>query len=258
MAGLLLSSRQPDSLQQSPRQTDTRHTEPLETTPLQTNSRGYFRLHIVLTLFTGLVFAAPSVDVVANEAPESCECLWQGSFTDVAPTSDLVIVGEVAAVRGNAVDMSIEEISLGPDWLTDIRVWTKTGDYCRPPPDGFTPGSRWMLALKKITDLPEGGFDPSTPNQSFGRVGDYALSACGGYFLEVYGNTATGNLLPDMPRWAYDPKMTPVVIDLITSYLDGSLSIESLQKASREDPAARELLLDTKSFLRGQGPYLED
>ena len=176
----------------------------------------------------------------------------------MAPTSDLVIVGEVAAVRGNAVDMSIEEISLGPDWLTDIRVWTKTGDYCRPPPNGFTPGSRWMLALEKITDLPEGGFDPSTPNQSFGRVGDYALSACGGYFLEVYGNTATGNLLPDMPRWAYDPKMTPVVIDLITSYLDGSLSIESLQKASREDPAARELLLDTKSFLRGQGPYLED
>ncbi|MEK9927501.1 MAG: delta-aminolevulinic acid dehydratase [Halieaceae bacterium] len=258
MAGFFSSSRQPDSLQQILRQTNTLHTEPLETTPPHTRLREHRLLHTVLTLLAGLIFAAPSLDVVANEAPESCQCLWQGSFTDVAPTSDLVVVGEVAAVRGNAVDMSIEEISRGPDWLTDIRVWTKTGDYCRPPPDGFTPGSRWMLALEKITDLPEGGFDPSTPNQSFGRVGDYALSACGGYFLEVYGNTATGNLLPDMPRWAYDPKMNPVVIDLITSYLDGSLSIESLQKASREDPAARELLLDTKSFLRGQDPYLED
>lgn len=198
------------------------------------------------------------MSVVANEAPESCECLWQGSFTEVAPTSDLVIVGEVAAVRGNAVDMTIEQTSHGPDWLTDIRVWTKTGDYCRPPPERFPPGSRWMLALEKITALPEGGFDPSTPNQSFGRVGDYAVSACGGYFLEVYGNTATGNLLPDMPRWAYDPKMNPVLIDLISGYLDGSLPIESLQEASQEDPAARELLLDTKSFLRGQDPYPEN
>jgi hypothetical protein len=31
-----------------------------------------------------------------------------------------------------------------------------------------------------------------------------------------------------------------------------------LQEASQEDPAARELLLDTKSFLRGQDPYPED
>ena len=254
MEGLLLSSRQPDSLQQSPRQTNTPHTKPLETTPL----RVHRFLHTVLTLLAGLILPAPSLEVVANEAPDSCQCLWQGSFTEVAPTSNLVVVGEVAAVLGNAVDLNIEQISLGPDWLTTIRVWTKNGDYCRPPPEQFPPGSRWMLALEKITALPEGGFDPSTPNQSFGRVGDYALSACGGYFLEVYGNTATGNLLPDMPRWAYDPKMNPVLIDLISSYLDGSLPIESLQEASQEDPAARELLLDTKSFLRGQGPYLED
>ena len=258
MAGFFLSSRQPDSLQRSLRHTNTPHTKPLETTPLRTNLWEHCRLYTVLTVLVGLILAAPSVDVVANGAPESCQCLWQGSFTDVAPTSDLVVVGAVAAVRGNAVDIAIEQISLGPDWLNTIRVWTKTGDYCRPPPEKFPLGSRWMLALEKITALPEGGFDPSTPNQSFGRVGDYALSACGGYFLEVYGDTATGNLLPDMPRWAYDPKMNPVLIDLINSYLDGSLPIESLQEASQEDPAARELLLDTKSFLRGQDPYPED
>jgi len=258
VAGFFLPSRQPDSLQQNPRQTNPPQTGLLETTPLQKNSWGPRCLCRVLGLLTGLIFIAPSVDVVANEAPESCQCLWQGSFTEVAPTSDLVVVGEVATVRGNAVDVTVEQIPLGPDWLTAIRVWTKTGDYCRPPPERFPPGSRWMLALEKITALPEGGFDPSTPNQSFGRVGDYALSACGGYFLDVYGDTATGNLLPDMPRWAYDPKMNPVLIDLITSYLDGALTIERLQEASQEDPAARELLLDTKSFLRGQDSYLED
>jgi hypothetical protein len=225
---------------------------------VQTNLREHRRLHPALTFLAGLILAARSMSIVANEAPESCQCLWQGSFTEVAPTADLVVVGEVAAIRGNAVDVAIEQISLGPDWLTTIRVWTKTGDYCRPPPERFPPGSRWMLALEKISALPEGGFDPSTPNQSFGRVGDYALSACGGYFLEVYGNTATGNLLPDMPRWAYDPKMNPVLINLITNYLDGSLPIESLSEASQEDPAARELLLDTKSFLRDQDLYLED
>ena len=225
---------------------------------MQTHLQKHRLLHKVLTFLAGFVLAARSMSIVANEAPESCQCLWQGSFTDVAPTSDLVVVGEVAAIRGNAVDLNIEQISLGPDWLTTIRVWTRTGNYCRPPPEQFPPESRWMLALEKITALPEGGFDPSTPNQSFGRVGDYALSACGGYFLDVYGNTATGNLLPDMPRWAYDPKMNPVLIDLINSYLDGTLPIESLQEASQEDPAARELLLDTKSFLRGQDPYPED
>ena len=149
---------------------------------MQTHLREHRRLRTVLTFLAGLILAARSMSIFANEAPESCQCLWQGSFTDVAPTSDLVVVGEVAAVRGNAVDVSIEQIPLGPDWLTNIRVWTKTGDYCRPPVERFAPGSRWMLALEKITVLPEGGFDPSTPNQSFGRVGDYALSACGGYF----------------------------------------------------------------------------
>lgn len=258
MAGFFPLSRQPDSLQRSLRQSNTPHKKPLETAPLRRKLREHCRLYTVLTFLAGLILAAPSLDVVANEAPESCQCLWQGSFTDVAPTSDLVVVGAVAAVRGNAVDIAIEQISLGPDWLNTIRVWTKTGDYCRPPPERFALGSRWMLALEKITALPEGGFDPSTPNQSFGRVGDYAISACGGYFLEVYGKTATGNLLPDMPRWAYEPKMNPVLIDLITSYLDGTLPIESLQEASQEDPAARELLLDTKSFLRGQDPYPED
>ena len=248
MAGFLSPSGQTDFLQQTPRQTN----------PLQESPRGRRCLCRVLGLLAGLILVAPSIDVVASEAPESCQCLWQGSFTEVAPTSDLVIVGEVAVVRGNAVDVTVEQVPLGPDWLTTIRVWTKTGDYCRPPPERFPPGSRWMLALEKISALPEGGFDPSTPNQSFGRVGDYALSACGGYFLAVNGNTATGNLIPGMPRWAYAPKMTPVLLDLIVDHLDGALSIDGLREATEEDPAARELLLDTKSFLRGQDPYLED
>ena len=108
MAGFFSSNRQPDSLQQSLRQTSTLHTEPLGTTPPQTHLRKHRRLRTVLTFLAGLILAARSMSIVANEAPESCQCLWQGSFTDVAPTSDLVVVGEVAAVRGNAVDLNIE------------------------------------------------------------------------------------------------------------------------------------------------------
>jgi hypothetical protein len=46
--------------------------------------------------------------------------------------------------------------------------------------------------------------------------------------------------------------MTPVLLDLITAFVQGKLDRESLLEASREDPALRELMLDTKSFLRNE------
>jgi hypothetical protein len=55
-----------------------------------------------------------------------------------------------------------------------------------------------------------------------------------------------------MPRWEYSPDMTPILIDLLHAYLQGKATTAALEVASREDPAAKDLILDTKSFLRGQ------
>ena len=44
--------------------------------------------------------------------------------------------------------------------------------------------------------------------------------------------------------------MTPVLLDLLADYVAGKADVQALLDASREDPAARQLMLDTKAFLR--------
>ena len=142
-----------------------------------------------------------------------CDCLWQGSFSEVAPGTDLIILGAIQRTKGNSVDLYPEKILLGSLWSDYARVWMKTGDYCRPESENFPVGSRWVMALKKINNIPRGGFNPFTPNESFGRKGDYILSSCGGFWLKVLGNSLTGNLVPGMPRFSHEPKMSPVLVE---------------------------------------------
>ena len=194
------------------------------------------------------------------EATEAdCGCLWEGSFSEVAPRADLVVLGNISSVKGNAVDIKPVTALKGELWLDTVRVWMKTRDYCRPPVEDFPEGSRWIMSLSQIREVPEDGFNPSTPNQSFGRQFDYVLSSCGGYWLRVNGNTAIGNLVPDMPRFYHHPDMSPVLIDLIAGYLNGEIALDTLTEASRERPEeVNTLILDTRSFLRGQEDWLED
>ena len=186
----------------------------------------------------------------ATHARAECECLWQGSFAEVQATTDLVVSGEVIAARGNSIDLAIERELRGESDQPDIRVWLRTGDYCRPEPDLFPVGSQWVMALQRITEEVPGGFNPHTPNVSYGRVGDYALSSCGGYWLSRNDDWVTGNLV-DAPRWVREPQMTPVLLDLVADYVAGRVDAQALAQASREDPAVRELMLDTRAFLRG-------
>ena len=67
------------------------------------------------------------------------------------------------------------------------------------------------MALHRIDEDVPDGFNPHTPNVSYGRVGDYALSSCGGYWLSQSGDWVTGNLV-EAPRWERAPKMTPVLL----------------------------------------------
>ena len=199
-------------------------------------------------LFIALVMS------VSSPLSSACECLWQGSFSEVAPTADLVVLGTVGRVKGNAIDIDVDVTLTGPDWATAPRVWLKTGDYCRPDVAEFVQGERFIFALRRLTEVPADGFNPSTPNLSYGRVGDYALSNCGGYWLKVEGLRASGNLVPGMPRYAQSPKMTPVLIGHITAYLKGWASLDSLIDAAKKDPELEALKKDSRSFLRGFSP----
>ena len=105
------------------------------------------------------------------------------------------------------------------------------------------------MALNRIEEDVPGGFNPSTPNVSYGRIGDYELSSCGGYWLKLEGDAVTGNLV-NAPRWEREPKMTPVLLELVSAYVRGDIERDALLQASRLDPELQELRLDTRAFLR--------
>lgn len=198
--------------------------------------------------FPALVFAAAQVLAPAMTQAE-CSCLWQGSFSEVQADTDLVVSGTVLGGKGNSIDVSVDQRLRGGEHLPEIRVWLKARDYCRPEPELFPAGSQWVMALQRIEEDVPGGFNPSTPNVSFGRVGDYQLSSCGGYWLRQSGDWVTGNLV-NASRWDREPKMTPVLLDLVTAFVNGEVSAQALLQASKVDPAVRDLMLDTREFLR--------
>ena len=200
------------------------------------------------TSLVGLILTLASAGALAE-----CECLWEGSFSEVQDKTDLIVSGTVLSGKGNAIDLQVDRLLRGAEPQEEIRIWLKTGDYCRPEPEVFPMDSRWVMALFQIREAVEGGFNPGTPSISYGRIGDYRLSNCGGYWLRQTENLVTGNLV-NAPRWVRDPKMTPVMLDLVADYVTGKIGTDALLKASQENPALRELMLDTKAFLREDAP----
>ncbi|MEP5566272.1 MAG: delta-aminolevulinic acid dehydratase [Halioglobus sp.] len=196
------------------------------------------------------VLCCLSLLVISSGSVAECECLWQGSFADVQADTDLVVSGSVASGKGNSVDLSVAQTLRGTSSTEQVRIWLKRDNNCRPDPELFPVGSSWVMALDRIDEVMPGGFNPSTPNISFGRVGDYQLSSCGGYWLKLSNQHVTGALV-DAPRWAHEPKMSPVLLDLVAAFVAGKVEASALLEASREDPALRELMLDTRAFMRG-------
>ena len=204
------------------------------------------------------LFAALTLTLANASFAAECECLWEGSFVEVHPVTDRVVSGTVISTKGNSIDVGVERDLRGGDAFDIIRIWLRTDDYpCRPEVDRFPPESTWIMALDRIEEVPEGGFNIDTPNISYGRVGDYTLSACGGYWLNRTGPVVTGNLV-NAPRWDREPPMTPVLVEVVANHVAGRIGDEAVLEASREDPALLKLKLDTKAFLRGDEAYLDD
>ena len=198
------------------------------------------------------IFLFLCAGVLAGNNPDAeCECLWEGSFSEVQAQTNLVVSGVVISGKGNSIDLNVDQILRGDTSTPTIRIWLKTADYCRPDPALFPEHSRWVMALHQIQETVPGGFNPGTPNVSYGRIGDYSLSECGGYWLSQSENLVSGNLI-NAPRWVREPKMTPVLLDVLADYVAGKIGADALLQASTQDPALRELMLDTRAFLRGE------
>ena len=207
------------------------------------------------------------------KAAAECECLWQGPFSKVHGSTDLVVAAEVTGMRGNALDLEAVAVLRGEIYNYPLRVWLDTGDAfgaravalnagggsraggaCRAEPGTFPIGTRWVMALQRIAAVPPGGFNPRTPNVSFGRTGDFTISRCGGYWLSLSDeNLVSGNLSGDAP-WNMDPEMSPVLLSLLADFVNGELSEAALAEAVAVNPELQQLIIDTRVFLRQSPP----
>ena len=185
------------------------------------------------------------------QAQAECSCLWQGPFSRVESSTDLVAAVTVRNARGNSIDVSIDRPLRGENYSEEVRIWLNPGQLCRPEPGTFPLASQWIMALDLIDKEVPGGFNPNTPNISHGRVGDYSLSSCGGFWLSRTDTLVSGNLTGG-PRWEMNPQMSPVLMDLVAGYVAGTIDEETLKEAGRVDPELQQLILDTRVFLRGQ------
>ena len=48
------------------------------------------------------------LSLVSQPSRAQCDCLWQGSFSDVQAATDLVVSGTVTTSKGNSIDSDSE------------------------------------------------------------------------------------------------------------------------------------------------------
>ncbi len=182
----------------------------------------------------------------------ACSCIWQGNFADIDKDGATIVLGTVISHKGNSMDLLVDEVIKGKLYQEEIRIWGDTGLLCRAKLDNFPDDSEWLLVLDPIKEVPEDGFNPNTPNISYGRVGDFSLKRCGVYWLEHRNAYLRGNV-DDDKRWLYiDKKKSPVSLELIRRFLSGSIDKSVLAEAAKSPAKKTELLTDTRVFLMQQ------
>ena len=180
--------------------------------------------HIFLAIL-GQFFLAPAL--------LACECAWQGPFSWLVDEADVVALVSMEGGKGNSRDVRVDDLLKGQEFEPKIRLWGKYKNQCRANLNQFPVGSRWLVALTRIKEIPDGGFNPSTPNVSFGRLGDYPLSSCGGYWLKEKNGQLTGNIT-SVFEWDYDPGMDPVPYDVMADFVAGKASYKDIIEHSGE------------------------
>ena len=49
------------------------------------------------------------LSTVHAQLPDNCECIWQGSFSKIVEKADLIVSGQILALKGNSADFSIQK-----------------------------------------------------------------------------------------------------------------------------------------------------
>ncbi len=198
-----------------------------------------------------------AIALLFSQQALSCKCLWQGSFSKAYKKADLIVSGTIVASKGNSADFTIERTHFDrgigfTEFKPTIRVWGDNGELCRPKIEAFPVGTQWVMSLSKITgDIP-GGFNPNTPNISYGRTNDYYLSKCGANWLKLEEGLVTGNLVKGS-RWEWENKtMNPVLLELIDAYINDIIPEQALIEAAKPLTETKKLMEETKRFLREQ------
>lgn len=205
-----------------------------------------------MSVFKNFVILALLFIAALPARAAGCSCLWQGNFTDLDLSDKVIVLGEVQSHRGNSMDLALSDVLKGQIFQDEIRVWGDNGSLCRADVDKFENHSQWLLVLEPIRSVPEGGFNPHTPNISYGRVGDYSLNRCGVYWLKYHNGYLSGNV-DDNRRWLYlDKKKSPVKLALIKAFIEGRTDKALLAKAASSPEKKQELLSDTRAFLMQQ------
>ena len=187
-----------------------------------------------------------------------CTCDWQGPFSWLTDDADAVIVGKVLSHKGNSMDLSVERVLKGKEYRGRIRIWGRWKNLCqRAKLSRFPDGSQWMFALSRIDKVPRGGFDPSTPDYSYGRKADYVLNRCGAYWLKVHDGKVSGNIT-SIFKWDYAPEMNPVPIDLIQAFIDGRANYADIIGVSGEITSGAAMMRHTRRALGEDVPDVDN
>lgn len=199
------------------------------------------------------LLAASAAALAASE----CSCEWQGPFSWLVDDADAVIVGKVVSHKGNSMDLSVERVLKGKEYRETVRIWGQWKHLCRAKLSRFPDGSEWMFALARIDQVPRDGFDPSTPNYSYGRNADYALNRCGAYWLKVHDGKVSGNIT-SIFKWDYAPEMHPVPIDLIKAFIDGRANYADIIGVSGEITSGAAMMRHTRRVLGENVPDVDN
>ena len=198
------------------------------------------------------------VSTVSNaQPPARCSCLWQGSFNQIVQRADLIVSAEVISHKGNSADIQIDRTLFDrgvnfKEFNQVIRMWGNDGKQCRPDIEQFPVNSQWLLALNKITEDVPLGFNPNTPNISYGRINDYYLSQCGAYWLQANEGMVSGNLVKG-DRWQWQNQaMNPVILELVGAYINNIIPEQALIEAAKPQTEAKILMEKTKNFIQGE------
>ena len=191
------------------------------------------------------------------QPPPTCDCLWQGAFNRITDNADLIVGGHIVASKGNSADLNIDHLLIDravqfTEFRDVIRIWGNDGKQCRPDITDFPVGSHWVMALKKITEDTPDGFNPNTPNVSYGRINDYYLSKCGSYWLQLSEGYVSGNLVKGR-RWQWDnPAMNPVLLELVEAYIKNIIPEQALIEAAKPLTETKKLMEETRHFIQNQ------